>query len=211
MPVIEEDGWTLWESNAIVQYLATRKWDAGLLPRDERARADVTRWLFWDSAHWDQACAILRSSRNFVKGFFGRRSRRSCRGREGPRAVQPRRFGARPASQGPQVRLRRGAHRRGFRDRRAVDHGGAGKVSAGGICGNPPLVARAWRRFRHGPRPKPWAGCPPRHEPQSSFVSTAFCGATVGSILKRTRPSRRPPSVEMSTRQSPCCGWRLIV
>jgi glutathione S-transferase len=70
MPVIEEDGWTLWESNAIVQYLATRKWDAGLLPRDERARADVTRWLFWDSAHWDQACAIL-VFQNFVKGFFG--------------------------------------------------------------------------------------------------------------------------------------------
>jgi glutathione S-transferase len=70
MPVLEEDGWTLWESNAIVQYLATRKWKAGLLPQDERARADVNRWLFWESAHWDQACAILVFE-NFVKGFFG--------------------------------------------------------------------------------------------------------------------------------------------
>jgi glutathione S-transferase len=71
MPVLEEDGWSLWESNAIAQYLATKKWDAGLLPKDERARADVTRWLFWESAHWDQACAILIFER-FVKGFFGR-------------------------------------------------------------------------------------------------------------------------------------------
>ena len=71
MPVLEEDGWTLWESNAIVQYLATKKPELGLLPKDERARADISRWMFWESAHWDQACAILIFER-FVKGFFGR-------------------------------------------------------------------------------------------------------------------------------------------
>ncbi len=41
------------------------------MPKDERARADVNRWMFWESAHWDQACAILVFER-FVKGFFGR-------------------------------------------------------------------------------------------------------------------------------------------
>jgi glutathione S-transferase len=70
MPVLEEDGWSLWESNAILQYLATRKPDSGMLPGDERGRADVARWMFWESAHWDQACAILVFER-FVKGFFG--------------------------------------------------------------------------------------------------------------------------------------------
>jgi glutathione S-transferase len=70
MPVLEEDGWSLWESNAILQYLATRKPELGLLPKDERARADVARWMFWESAHWDQACAILIWER-FVKGMFG--------------------------------------------------------------------------------------------------------------------------------------------
>lgn len=69
MPVLEEDGWSLWESNAILQYLATRKPEAGLLPRDERGRADVARWMFWESAHWDQACAILVFER-FVKQVF---------------------------------------------------------------------------------------------------------------------------------------------
>ena len=71
MPVLEEDGWSLWESNAIVQYLASKKPELGLLPADGHARADVNRWMFWESAHWDSACAILIFER-FVKGFFGR-------------------------------------------------------------------------------------------------------------------------------------------
>lgn len=70
MPVLEEDGFCLWESNAIIQYLASKKPELGLLPTDERARADVSRWMFWESAHWDQACAILVFER-FVKGAFG--------------------------------------------------------------------------------------------------------------------------------------------
>jgi glutathione S-transferase len=70
MPVLEEDGFCLWVSNAIIQYLATKKPELGLLPKDERARADVSRWQFWESAHWDQACATLIFER-FVKGFFG--------------------------------------------------------------------------------------------------------------------------------------------
>jgi glutathione S-transferase len=71
MPVLEEDGWSLWESNAICQYLADRKPESGLIPRDARGRADVNRWMFWESAHWDTACVILVFER-FVKGFFGR-------------------------------------------------------------------------------------------------------------------------------------------
>jgi glutathione S-transferase len=59
MPVLEEDGFVLWESNAIIQYLASKRPDAGLMPGDARASADVNRWLFWDAAHWDSACAIL--------------------------------------------------------------------------------------------------------------------------------------------------------
>ena len=70
MPVLEEGDFKLWESNAIIQYLATRKPQAGLLPTDERARADVARWQFWESTTWDPACAILIFERA-VKRFFG--------------------------------------------------------------------------------------------------------------------------------------------
>jgi len=71
MPVLEEDGFALWESNAILHYLAGKKPGSGLLPLDERGRADVMRWLFWDSAHWDAACAILVFE-HLVKPMFGR-------------------------------------------------------------------------------------------------------------------------------------------
>ncbi len=59
MPVLEEDGFVLWESNAILQYLADKKPASGLLPTDTRARADVTRWQCWDLANWDPACAVM--------------------------------------------------------------------------------------------------------------------------------------------------------
>ena len=56
-PVIEDGDFVLWESNAILQYLAAKK--PGLMPLDERGRADVIRWLFWDSCHWDPACVTF--------------------------------------------------------------------------------------------------------------------------------------------------------
>ena len=59
MPTLTDGDFVLWESNAILQYLAGMKPESGLLPRDERARLDVIRWQFWDLAHWDPACAIF--------------------------------------------------------------------------------------------------------------------------------------------------------
>ena len=70
MPVLEEDGFALWESNAILNYLAGKKPGSGLLPSDERGRADVMRWQFWEAAHWDPACAILIYE-HYVKPRFG--------------------------------------------------------------------------------------------------------------------------------------------
>jgi glutathione S-transferase len=59
MPTLRDGDYVLWESNAICQYLASKKPESGLLPKDERARFDVTRWQFWDVAHWDPACAVF--------------------------------------------------------------------------------------------------------------------------------------------------------
>ena len=59
MPTLKDGDYVLWESNAITQYLAMQKPEAGLLPKDERAQLDVTRWQFWDLAHWDPACATF--------------------------------------------------------------------------------------------------------------------------------------------------------
>jgi len=47
VPTIEEeDGYTLWESNSIVRYLAA-KHKAGLEPADLRARALAQKWMDW--------------------------------------------------------------------------------------------------------------------------------------------------------------------
>jgi glutathione S-transferase len=49
VPVIEEDGFVLYESNAIVRYLAARDSPDGLWPGDLRKRADADRWMEWQS------------------------------------------------------------------------------------------------------------------------------------------------------------------
>lgn len=59
MPVIEDDGFVLWEANAILQYLAAKDPARGLLPEEPRARADVSRWQFWDLAHWEPPLATM--------------------------------------------------------------------------------------------------------------------------------------------------------
>ncbi|HET7570836.1 MAG TPA: glutathione S-transferase family protein [Gammaproteobacteria bacterium] len=70
MPVLEEDGFVLWESNAIVDYLASKLPESGLLPTDTRERLSVEKWQFWDSSHWDAACRVLVYE-HIVKPAFG--------------------------------------------------------------------------------------------------------------------------------------------
>jgi glutathione S-transferase len=53
MPMLEDGGFVLWESNAILFYMAAKRPDRGLWPCDFKGQADVLRWLAWESAHWD--------------------------------------------------------------------------------------------------------------------------------------------------------------
>jgi glutathione S-transferase len=55
VPVLDDDGFVLWETTAILQYLAVQYGPALLRIQDERARADVTRWQIWGVAHWQPA------------------------------------------------------------------------------------------------------------------------------------------------------------
>lgn len=49
VPVLEEeDGFTLWESNSIVRYLAAKHNKAGVFePKDLKARARASQWMDW--------------------------------------------------------------------------------------------------------------------------------------------------------------------
>ena len=51
VPTIDDDGFVLWESNAIVRYLAARYGAGSLCPSDPQQRADSDRWMDWASNH----------------------------------------------------------------------------------------------------------------------------------------------------------------
>ncbi len=47
VPAIDDEGFTLWESNTIVRYLAAKYGDGTLSPHDPQKRADSERWMDW--------------------------------------------------------------------------------------------------------------------------------------------------------------------
>jgi glutathione S-transferase len=51
VPTIDDDGFVLWESNAIVRYLGAKHGAGSLWPTDLRERADSDRWMDWASLH----------------------------------------------------------------------------------------------------------------------------------------------------------------
>ena len=61
VPVLVEDGFVLWESNAIMRYLAGRH--GALLPPDAQGQALADQWLYWQlgelGPQWGYAVAAL--------------------------------------------------------------------------------------------------------------------------------------------------------
>ena len=47
VPVIEDDGLILWESNAVIRYLAARYGGGRLWEEDARGRAPIDQWIDW--------------------------------------------------------------------------------------------------------------------------------------------------------------------
>ena len=60
IPTLEEpDGFTLWESNAIVRYLAARYGEGTLSPDDPRQNARANSWMDWASITFEPALSTL--------------------------------------------------------------------------------------------------------------------------------------------------------
>lgn len=59
VPALIDGDLKLWESNAIIQYLADKAGDHTLFPAAPEKRADVVRWLCWELAHFNQAFGTL--------------------------------------------------------------------------------------------------------------------------------------------------------
>jgi len=58
VPLLVDGALKLWESNAILHYLAEKS-HSSLLPSNAADRADVLRWMFWQTAHFGPACGSL--------------------------------------------------------------------------------------------------------------------------------------------------------
>jgi glutathione S-transferase len=62
-PALVDGDFKLWESTAIMQYLASQKPNS-LWPDNARARADIMRWQSWQLVHWsNQGCDPLLFNR----------------------------------------------------------------------------------------------------------------------------------------------------
>jgi len=70
VPTLVDGDFVLTESRSIMQYLASKKPESGLLPKDEAARADVTRWQFWDSSHFSPQLGTYTFEK-LIKGMIG--------------------------------------------------------------------------------------------------------------------------------------------
>lgn len=62
VPALVDGDFRLWESNAILTYLATIFPQTNALPGDARGRADVDRWLHWQSCHLMPAMGALKAA-----------------------------------------------------------------------------------------------------------------------------------------------------
>lgn len=70
LPVLEDEDFVLWESNAILVYLATKAGRTDLAPTTLRERADVDRWLSWGGVHFAAAVRKVAVER-IVKKLAG--------------------------------------------------------------------------------------------------------------------------------------------
>ena len=59
VPTLIDGSFVLWESDAIMQYLADRTDNTTLFPHDLRRRAEVVRWQFWSNIHFNRAFGTL--------------------------------------------------------------------------------------------------------------------------------------------------------
>lgn len=63
VPVIQDEDFTLWESNTIIRYLATRHQAWALYPTQPRARAGVDQWIDWQASDLNRSWSYAFMSR----------------------------------------------------------------------------------------------------------------------------------------------------
>ena len=70
LPALKDGDLVLWESNAILQYVADKLGRNEYYPTDLAKRADVNRWLLWEASAWFPSCYVYLVE-NCVKPLLG--------------------------------------------------------------------------------------------------------------------------------------------
>ena len=70
VPVLEDGDFVLWESTAIINYLAARAEHTTLYPADPTVRAHIHKWQSWTLMHLVRVTDVFLFE-NVIKGFFG--------------------------------------------------------------------------------------------------------------------------------------------
>lgn len=70
VPALTDGSFSLWESNAIMQYLAAKAGRTDLWPTDPAEQADVSRWQLWMHSQLNPALNPILFER-VLKAFFG--------------------------------------------------------------------------------------------------------------------------------------------
>lgn len=58
VPVIDDDGLVLWESNVIVRYLAASRGRLDLIPADPARRARIESWMDWQASDFNNSWRV---------------------------------------------------------------------------------------------------------------------------------------------------------
>lgn len=69
IPALQDGEFCLWESNAIVQYLATKSGDESFYPADPQTRARIHAWQHWNLAHFQRHIDSIGFER-FLRGMM---------------------------------------------------------------------------------------------------------------------------------------------
>lgn len=71
LPILEDGEFVLWESTAMLAYIAAKAGRSDLAPTSPRERAEVDRWTAWQGAHFGPAIRKVAYER-VVKKLVGR-------------------------------------------------------------------------------------------------------------------------------------------
>src|SRR5262249_42534343 len=67
VPTLVDGDFKLWESRAVMQYLASRQPGTHVWPNDRKRQADIARWEFWEASHLSKGTGAFAFEKLFKR------------------------------------------------------------------------------------------------------------------------------------------------